>query len=137
MKMKDPESSKITKCFVKKPIGFILILLSCVLFFLYCSSNIMVPMYQTTNGIVMIKGGEKAIEIEEKCLVNNTPILVYCDRDSYIEKISNYTVKDNSIYATGSLSTFNEGQQVSVDYEQEKISLLELLIKKGGSVNEK
>lgn len=132
MKQKDPKTSFVTNYFVKTPIFFCLLLAAGVIIFVLLSLNIKVPAYKTYAGTVQNEKGITTIQTEEILPESDDAILLYSNRDSHIEKVSDYDMSDYMISLRNQCEFFSDHEAVSVDVMQEKVSLLELVFRKGG-----
>lgn len=132
MKQKDSETSFITKYFVKTPIFFCLLLAAGVIIFVLLSLNIKVPVYKTYEGTVQNKRDIMIIQTKEILPKSDDAILLYSNRDSHIEKVSNYDMEDYMISLRNQREGFSDHKAISVDVVQEKVSLFELLFRNGG-----
>lgn len=132
MKQKDPETSFITKYFVKTPIFFCLLLAAGVSMLVLLSLNIKVPVYKTYAGTVQNGKDITTIQTKEVLPESDDAILLYRNRDSHIEKVSDYDMADNMILLSNRCEVFSDHETISVDVVQEKVSLFELVFRKGG-----
>lgn len=136
MKLKDPETSFITKYFVKTPIFFCLLLAAGVIMFVLLSLNIKVPVYKTYAGTVQNENGITTIHTKEILPDSDNAILLYSNRDTHIEKVSDYDMADHMIFLKIQCEIFSDQEAISVDVIQEKVSLFELVFRNGGFHNE-
>ncbi|MCM1244290.1 MAG: hypothetical protein NC293_01445 [Roseburia sp.] len=132
MKQKDPETSFITKYFVKTPIFFCLLLAVGVIIFVLLSVNIKVPIYKTYAGTVQNPKDITIIQTKEILPESDDAILLYSNRDSHIEKVSDYDMADYMISMRNQCEVFSDHEAISVDVVQEEVSLFELVFKNGG-----
>lgn len=124
------------KYFVKTPIFFCLLLAAGVIVFVLLSLNIKVPVYKTYAGTVQKEKDITAIQTKEILPESDDPILLYSNRDSHIEKVTDYDMADNMIFLRNQCEAFSDNEAISVDVMQEKISLFELVFRNGGFYNE-
>lgn len=132
MKQKNPETSSITKYFVKTPIFFCLLLAAGVIIFVLLSLNIKVPVYKTYAGTVQNEKNITIIQTKEILPESDDAILLYSNRDSHIEKVSDYDMADHMIFLRNQCEVFSDHEAISVDVVQEKVSLFELVFRNGG-----
>lgn len=126
------ETSFITEYFVKTPIFFCLLLVAGVIMFVLLSLNIKVPVYKTYAGTVQNEKGITIIQTKEIPPESDDAILLYSNRDSYIEKVSDYDIADHMIFLRNECEVFSDHEAISVDVMQEKVSLFELVFRNGG-----
>lgn len=126
------ETGFITEYFVKTPIFFCLLLAAGVIMFVLLSLNIKVPVYKTYAGTVQNEKGITIIQMKEIPPESDDAILLYSNRDSYIEKVSDYDIADHMIFLRNECEVFSDHEAISVDVMQEKVSLFELVFRNGG-----
>lgn len=122
----------ITKYFVKTPIFFCLLLAAGIIVFVLLSLNIKVPVYKTYAGTAQNEKDITTIQTKEILPESDDAILLYSNRDSYIEKVSDYDMADHMIFLRSQCEVFSDHEAISVDVVQEKVSLFELVFRNGG-----
>lgn len=100
--------------------------------FVLLSLNIKVPVYKTYAGTVQNEKDITTIQTKEILPESDDAILLYSNRDSYIEKVSDYDMADHMIFLRSQCEVFSDHEAISVDVVQERVSLFELVFRNGG-----
>ena len=125
MKEKIHDNGWFQTFFVDYPIGFVIVLVLALSFFVSVSQKTEIPVYETSTTVIYEDANGYYIKVSERLDAISTPFYIYQLRDQYVEKVEAYTIdmQKQVIYLNN--TAFKARDEVFVDIESNRISLLE------------
>jgi len=110
---------------VDYPIGFVIVLALVVALFIGVSKKTQIPVYETSTTVICEDANGYYIKVPEGLNAISAPFYIYQLRDQYMEKVEDYTIDAENGVIYLKKTSFRVRDEVYIDIESEKISLLD------------
>lgn len=117
-----------------KQLAYVLFFVFGIILFICITNKIYIPIYETVEGEVHIS--ENKTIIKSQWISANEvsgQIFYYTNRDEWVECIKNYDENEQG-YVIENIHNLDNNTVVYIDFEKEKITLFEIILKKAGNI---
>lgn len=114
--------------FVDYPIGFVIVLVLVVAFFIEVSKKTQIPVYETSTTVICEDANGYYIRLPEGLNTISAPFYIYQLRNQYVERVEDYTVDAENGVIYLKKTAFTVRDEVYIDIESKKISLLDYFL---------
>lgn len=117
-----------------KPGAYVLFFVFGIILFIYMTNKIYIPIYETVEGVVHISENKTIIKFHDFSESDVAEqIFYYINRDEWVECINNYDENEQG-YVIDNIHNLDDKTVVYIDFEKEKTTLFEIILKKAGNI---